>query len=107
VVHRPDLPLYGDAHKVGLALWNYPAAAFAIESALLVGGIALYLRATGRQDRAHVSAMAAFGVIAAAIQAYVFFGPPPASDRTFATTALALYAVFTASAYWLERKIKF
>jgi hypothetical protein len=107
VVHRPDLPLYGDAHKVGLALWNYPAAAFAIEIALLVGGIALYLRATGRQDRAHVSAMAAFGVIAAAIQAYVFFGPPPASDRTFATTALALYAVFTASAYWLERKIKF
>lgn len=22
LVHRPDLPLYDDAHKVGLALWN-------------------------------------------------------------------------------------
>src|SRR5215470_19970400 len=25
LVHRPDLPLYDDAHKVGLGLWNYPA----------------------------------------------------------------------------------
>src|SRR6185503_11274974 len=25
LVHRPDLPLYGNAHKVGLGLWNYPA----------------------------------------------------------------------------------
>jgi len=39
VVHRPDLPLYHNARKVGLRLWNYPLIAFALEAALLVGGI--------------------------------------------------------------------
>ena len=39
VVHRPDLPLYHNARKVGLGLWNYPLTAFALEAALLVGGI--------------------------------------------------------------------
>lgn len=46
VVHRPDLPLYDDAYKVGFGLWNYPAIAFLLEIALLFGGIALYLRVT-------------------------------------------------------------
>jgi len=31
VVHRPDLPLYDDAYKVGFGLWNYPAIAFLLE----------------------------------------------------------------------------
>src|SRR5262247_4500229 len=35
IVHRPDLPLYDDAAKVGLGLWNVPAAAFGLETALL------------------------------------------------------------------------
>src|SRR5882762_7661405 len=42
VVHRPDLPLYDNAAKVGLGLWNYPALAFAAEAALLFGGMWLY-----------------------------------------------------------------
>src|SRR6266567_4680453 len=34
VVHRPDLPLYDNAAKVGLGLWNYPARAFLLEVAI-------------------------------------------------------------------------
>jgi hypothetical protein len=39
-----------------------------------------------------------------AVQAYVFFGPPPVSDTAFAMTALALYFSFAAIVYWLEGK---
>jgi hypothetical protein len=39
VVHRPDLPIYNDAYKVGFGLWNYPLTALALESALLFGAM--------------------------------------------------------------------
>jgi hypothetical protein len=90
VVHRRDLPLYDNADKVGLGLWNLPALAFALEAALLFGGMWLYFR-TGLARR---TATAAFGLIMLAIQAYVFFGPPPASDKAAAATALVAYVVF-------------
>jgi len=90
VVHRPDLPLYDNSAKVGLGLWNLPALAFALEAAVLFGGMWLYFR-TGVARRI---ATAAFGLIMLAIQAYVFFGPPPASDRAAAATAILAYVVF-------------
>ena len=46
LVHRPDLPLYDDANKVGLGLWNFPAPALLLEAAVLFGGMGLYLRST-------------------------------------------------------------
>ncbi|HXI94115.1 MAG TPA: hypothetical protein VNO24_29430 [Blastocatellia bacterium] len=90
VVHRPDLALYDNAAKVGLGLWNLPALAFGVEAALLFGGIWLYFK-TGVARRI---ATAAFGLIMLAIQAYVFFGPPPASDKAAAATAILAYVVF-------------
>jgi hypothetical protein len=45
-----------------------------------------------------------FGLIMLAIQAYIFFGPPPASDKTAALTALAAYAIFAAVIRLLERR---
>src|SRR5437867_3835114 len=90
VVHRPDLPLYDNAAKVGLGLWNAPVLAFGLEAALLFGGMWLYLR-TGVARR---TPMAAFGIVMLMIQAYLFFGPAPTSDRAAASTALAAYAVF-------------
>jgi hypothetical protein len=37
------------------------------------------------------------------IQASVFFGPPPSSDRAIAITAFASYALFAAVIAWLTR----
>jgi hypothetical protein len=37
-----------------------------------------------------------------AIQAYIFFGPPPTSDRSAAWTALIAYAAFAAVIWWLQ-----
>lgn len=70
VVHRPDLPVYDDAAKIGLGLWNHPALAF--------------------------------GLVMLGIQAYIFFGPPPASDRAAASTALGAYAIFALLIWWLQ-----
>jgi hypothetical protein len=97
VVHRPDLPLYDDAAKVGLGLWNLPALAFALEGALLFGGMLLYFG--GRPARR--GPMMVFGLIMLAIQAYIFFGPPPVSDHAAAWTALGSYAVFAVAAWRL------
>jgi hypothetical protein len=99
LVHRPDLPLYDNTAKVGLGLWNVPAIAFALEAALLFGGMWLYF-GTGLVPRLR---MVVFGLVMLAIQAHVFFGPPPVSDRAAAWTALAVYALFAAIAARLER----
>jgi len=100
VVHRPDLPLYDDAVKVGLGLWNLPVLAFGLEAVLLFGGMWLYFR-TGAARR---TATAAFCLIMLAVQASVFFGPPPASDKAAAATALGGYVVFAAVIGLLERR---
>ena len=98
LVHRPDLPLYDNAAKVGLGLWNVPAIAFALVAALLFGGMWLYF-GTGSVPRLR---MIVFGLVMLAIQAHVFFGPPPVSDRAAAWTALAVYALFAAIVARLE-----
>ncbi len=99
VVHRPDLPLYDNRAKVGLGLWNLPVLAFGLEIALLFGGMWLYFRA-GATRRILTTV---FGLIMVAIQAYVFFGPPPTSDKAAAVTALAAYVLFAVIIRLLEQ----
>src|SRR6476661_2588729 len=43
VAHPRDLAIYDNTWKVGFGLWNYRGPEFALEIALLAGGIALYL----------------------------------------------------------------
>jgi len=100
VVHRPDLPLYDDAVKVGLGLWNRPVLAFGLEAVLLFGGMWLYFR-TGAARR---TATAAFGLILLAVQASSVLGPPPPSDKAAAATALVAYVVFAVVIGLLERR---
>ena len=100
VVHRPDLPLYDDTAKVGLGLWNSPALAFGLEAALLFGGMWLFLRGQAGPK----AGMVIFGSIMLAIQAVIFFGPPPTSDAAAAITALLAYGLFaTFVARWEVR----
>ncbi len=98
VVHRPDLPLYDNTAKVGLGLWNQPVLAFGLEATLLFGGMSLFLR--GRPGRK--TGMMIFGIVMLAIQAVVFFGPPPVSDSAAAATALLAYGLFAAFVAWWE-----
>jgi hypothetical protein len=98
VVHRPDLPLWDDAAKVGLGLWNLPAVAFALEALLLLGALRLYLQ----RRPARQVALVVFSILMLAVQALVFFGPPPASGTAIASTAIVSYLAFAVVAWWLE-----
>ena len=106
IVHRPDLPLYDNAHKVGLGLWNYPLPALFAEAVFLFGGMAIYLKATQVGRPLGRYGMLAFGGIMLAVQCLVFFGAPPPSDKAAAITALISYFLFAAIAYGLERTRK-
>lgn len=48
--------------------------------------------------------MVIFGFVMLAIQGLVFFGPPPASDKAIAVTALLSYLILAGVAYGLERR---
>ena len=104
LVHRPDLPLYDDAVKVGLGLWNYPIPAFLLEVVLLFGGMFWYFKATKSVVTGGRYSMILFGFVMFAIQASVFFGPPPPSDKAIALMGLVSYVAFAAVAYRLEQK---
>jgi hypothetical protein len=100
IVHKPDLPLYDNTAKVGLGLWDHRALAFGLETAVLFGGIALYLRVQGTRR----AGVVVFGLAMLAIQAWLFFGPPPDSDKGAAVSAIVAYAVFACVAAALERR---
>jgi hypothetical protein len=104
IVHRPDLPLYGNSFKVGLGLWNFPAIAFLLELAFVFGGMVLYLRTTRSLNRLGRYGFVVFGLLMGGVQAMVFFGPGLGSGQATAVFALTLYIVFAAVAYWLERQ---
>ena len=104
LVHRPDLALFGNGFKVGLGLWNYPLASLLLESAVLLGGLYLYMRATKPTSRSGCYAMVIFAAILVAIQGLSMLGPAPPSVTAVAATGLASYITLAAIAYWLEFK---
>jgi membrane-bound metal-dependent hydrolase YbcI (DUF457 family) len=104
LVHRPDLPLYGNTHKVGLGLWNYPMPAFALEAAILFGGMWVYMRSTKSGSFFGEYGMPIFGIVLLLVHWILFFGPPAPSPDATAILLLVLYLGFAAIAAWLERK---
>ena len=104
VVHRPDLPLYDDAYKVGLGLWNYPVTALVLESALFFGGLWLYLRSTTASTIIGKYGMFLFGFLILAMHCLLFWGPLPSSTVAGAIQLGSLYLILSALAYWLEKK---
>jgi hypothetical protein len=99
VVHVPDLPLWNDRMKVGLGLWNNPGLEFALETLVLFGGIAAYFT-TGVARRWPTLV---FGALMVALLWWTRIGPAPATDRTFAASAIVSYVVLAAVAWLLER----
>jgi membrane-bound metal-dependent hydrolase YbcI (DUF457 family) len=104
VVHRPDLPLYDNAHKVGFGLWNYPATAFLLEAACLFAGMWLYLRSTEGRGFGARYGMPIFGAGLLLLQWVLFFGAPPPGPRATAVVLLVCYFGLAGVAGWLEKK---
>lgn len=99
LVHRPDLALWPGGTKLGLGLWNHPAAALTIEFGLLFG--TAWLLAQRVAWRRGLLLLAA-GL--AAFQLMVTFSPPSLPPAGVAVTALALFVSMTLAAHRLERR---
>ena len=103
VVHVPDLPLYDNAARVGFGLWRHVSLSFPLELLVLGLGAALYARSTAFASAKGRYLFSAFVILLAVFQIYANFGPPPASPRLMAVSALASYAVLACLAAWVER----
>lgn len=101
-VHRPDLPIFPGGVRVGLGLWNIPAATIALEAILLALGVLLYARATAPRDR--VGNLALWTLVLFLLIVYVasVVGPPPPNTASLATVGLAGW-LFVPWGYWIDR----
>lgn len=103
ITHRPDLPLtIGGTQKIGLGLWNYPGTTLAVESALFLAGLLIYVSVTRERDR--TGRFALWGLIAtlAAIYFAALYGPPPPDTRAVAIAG-HLSWLFVWWGYWVDR----
>jgi len=106
IVHTPDLPLLGDdSSKVGFGLWNNAIATYLLETALLIAGLAIYLRSTKSTTLVGKYGMIMFVVLLLAINANNIFGPPFGDDvTTLSISALVMYFMFAGIAFWLDKR---
>jgi hypothetical protein len=102
IVHRPDLPVFPHGPYLGLGLWQSIPATLAVEGALYLGGLALYLTATRAKDRiGHYALWSLYGLLAA-LWIGGLLGPPPPNERMLAFSGLAMWITIP-WAYWIDR----
>ncbi len=103
VMHRPDLPIYGDSMKVGLGLWNHRWPAFAAEILSLVGGLALYVRGTRPRDAIGRAGPAVLAVALTGIQLFNLLAEPATTPHATALAALASYVGISVALAYVDR----
>ncbi len=106
LMHRPDLPLtFGvDSPKLGLGLWNYPAASYLFEAVIFLMGVWIYLKSTSPVGAVGKYGMAVFAVLLLVFNMLNLFGPPPSSVQMVAASGLVMYLLLAGAAFWLDKK---
>jgi hypothetical protein len=105
LVHAADLPLFGnESTKLGLGLWNNPAATLALELLVFGAGLALYV--AKRSHRHPVRAGRITILVLTLLATYLanLYGPLPPSMTTVAVSAIVLYLAMGALAAWADRR---
>src|SRR6266702_7374111 len=103
LAHPRDLPIYDNTWKVGFGLWNYRDPEFALEIAVLAGGIILYLarNATAAIRR---KAVIVFGIALVVVQIGDTYVPrTPLTDKATAIGVWIFYTLFVIVAFLLEK----
>lgn len=103
LVHGPDLPLFRGGPKVGLGLWNFRVATVAVESALLIAGLAIYLTATNAKNALGRWGMILLAVLLIVVEIGNVYGPPPPGLKMMAMVGEAMYLALAGIAAWLDR----
>jgi hypothetical protein len=103
VAHPRDLPIYDNTWKVGFGLWNYRDPEFALEIALLAGGIMLYLT-RNVLSTARKAAVIVFGLALVVIQIGDTYVPRTSlSDKATAMGVWLFYTLFVVVAFLIEK----
>ena len=103
IAHPRDLPIYDNTAKVGFGLWNYRDPEFALEVALLAGGIVLYL-ARNAMPAIRKGAVIAFGIALVIVQIGDTYVPrTPLTDRATAIGVWVFYTLFVLIAFAVEK----
>jgi hypothetical protein len=103
IAHPRDLAIYDNTWKVGFGLWNYRGPEFALEIALLAGGIILYL-VRNSMPTIRKGAVIAFGIILVIVQIGDTYVPrTPLTDKATVTGVWIFYSLFVLIAFGVER----
>src|SRR5437764_10344429 len=103
VAHPRDLAIYDNTLKVGFGLWNYRNPEFALEIALLAGGIALYLTRNA-MPTIRKGAVIAFGTALVIVQIGDTYVPrTPLTDKATAMGVWVFYTLFVLIAFAVEK----
>src|ERR1700756_2957646 len=103
IAHPRDLAIYDNTWKVGFGLWNYRDPEFALEVALLAGGMVLYLTRNVMPAIRKV-AVIAFGIALVVVQIGDTYVPrTPLTDKATAMGVWIFYTLFVVVAFVVEK----
>jgi hypothetical protein len=103
VAHPRDLPIYDNTWKVGFGMWNYRDPEFALEIALVAGGIIIYL-ARNVMPTIRKKAVVGFGIVLLVVQIGDTYVPRTAlTDKATAMGVWIFYTLFVVAAFFLEK----
>ena len=103
IAHPRDLAIYDNTWKVGFGLWRYRDPEFALEIALLAGGIVLYLTRNVMPAIRKV-AVIAFGIALVVVQIGDTYVPrTPLTDKATAMGVWIFYTLFVVVAFIVEK----
>ena len=103
IAHPRDLPIYDNTSKVGFGLWNYRDPEFALEIAVLAGGIILYL-VRNVMPAIRRKAVIVFGIALVVVQIGDTYVPrTPLTDKATAIGVWIFYTLFVLIAFVVEK----
>ena len=103
IAHPRDLPLYDNKWKVGFGFWNCRDPEFALEIALLAGGIILYL-VRNMMPAMGKTAVIAFGLALVIVQIGDTYVPrAPLTAKATAMGVWIFYTLFVVIAFAVEK----
>jgi hypothetical protein len=103
IVHRPDLPIYRGGSLVGLGLWRFREATFAVETILVLLGLAVYLKTTQPKSPAGRYAMSVFVGALILLDAFNLYGPAPKDMTSVAISAEVVFFLLAGIAWKLDQ----
>jgi hypothetical protein len=105
LVHIADLPLSGSSSiKLGLGLWNNPAATLIAEAVVFGIGLAIYVARGSNRHPVRLRRMVIVVLLLVGTYVANLLGPVPSSMTLVAASAIVFLLVIAALAAWADQR---